>query len=60
MTKRESRLYFRELRRNIRPHLTNNYKKMHGGTMLRSSTMFEFMKKRKIYKRVYRRRSREE
>ena len=46
MTKRESRLYFRRVKQGIKPHLTNNYKKLHGECMLRSGTMFEFIRER--------------
>ena len=52
MTKRECRIYFRKLKQNIKPHLTNNYRKMHGGTMLRSGTMYEYGKKHQYCRRV--------
>lgn len=54
MTKRECNLYFRKLKHSIKPYLTNNYKKMHGGVMIRANTLYNYSKKRRIYKRVYR------
>lgn len=49
---RETRLYFREMKRGVKQYLTNNFKRMHGEKMCKSNTLYRVAKNSQYHRRI--------